>query len=84
VDQGINCLTDCPSIGACCKVFYVSGPSNKDELVQRIAEDTPFTVLEEMEDLPQLVVTCGNLCLDGLCQDYANRPELCRSFQPGT
>lgn len=30
------------------------------------------------------VIWCKNLGRDGRCTDYANRPDLCRSFEPGS
>ena len=82
--ESINCLTDCPRIGHCCKVFYLHGPEDKDVLERFIDEETPFRRLHTFEDRPQCVCSCDNLGPDGLCRDYENRPDLCRKFEPGT
>ncbi|KAA0888718.1 hypothetical protein [Oryzomonas rubra] len=74
----INCRTDCPDIGRCCRVFILNRGANYKRSIE---EKTPFRVIKAEEQ--SCVATCKNLQADGLCSDYENRPATCWDYTPG-
>ena len=84
----INCLTDCPDIGYCCRVFTVWGGSvhagmTNDDLTRLFLErGAPFAVVAKVDR--RLFCRCVGIGDDGLCLDYQKRPETCRDFLPGS
>lgn len=80
----INCLTDCPDIGRCCRVFCLTHSDGIEYIRKAVAETTPFKIVKEHYMVDQIYVyaTCNNLQSDGLCRDCNNRPETCVQFQP--
>lgn len=77
----VNCATDCPDIGFCCRVFYLGIRSSHSRKL--IEETTPFEIIADIEDDVSYVAKCKNLQSDGMCCDYENRPETCKVFMPG-
>lgn len=83
----IDCLKDCPELGACCKGFFL-GPveyGTTDEEFDSLMEKhkAPFKKIDSNDPKRSPVCYCPVLGADGLCTDYENRPETCRIYHPG-
>lgn len=79
----INCIADCPDIGACCRVFGC-GHTWEETHRNYITDETPFNIKHELEDFGLFICECANLNTEGMCKDYENRPDTCSTFQPAT
>lgn len=83
-------------VGACCRKG-IAMPLNRKEAAWMIRAGTELRLMDDAEwqgkaakpgwrhDYYKLESDCGNLNPDTfLCEDYANRPEVCREFEPGS
>lgn len=76
----------CRQCGSCCRglVLRRNGRGLVSEgafreLVREAPEYGRFRI-EDRDDDGLLVFSCSRLAEDGSCTDYANRPEVCRSY----
>lgn len=79
----------CYAPGACCKHFTLFGcaapgdrykPLDEGRAARAIAHHGfPFEVIPDAGG----AVRCTRLQADGRCGDYENRPDLCRTLEPG-
>ena len=58
------------------------GPARKDDKSEHVRIGLPFFVKQKRGPNGMFRYGCRNLSPKGRCMDYANRPALCRQFQP--
>jgi len=82
----IDCLKDCPDLGACCKGFFLPITYLSDNQFKELMEHhkapfkrMPYPVPERHNNL----CYCPMIGDDGLCKDYEHRPQTCHIYQPG-
>lgn len=84
----------CPDPGYCCRGFKLNIPTRRDRWkadarVRLRKDNLPFIPIEPIgpdhfQHFTHVKCSCPKLGPDGRCMDYANRPWLCREYQPYT
>ena len=82
---------NCTNPGVCCQAFFLSDDDkgaftlddDRSKVQQRLAENNlPFSIIGKSSG--KWVRGCNQLGKDGRCKIYSTRPDLCRSYRPGT
>jgi hypothetical protein len=87
IPYGIDCLRDCPDLGACCRVFFLScwGATTEKafyELMQQ--QKAPFKHVRLPDGETSCIARCDQIDGTGKCKVYEQRPNTCRIFIPGS
>ena len=87
------CTTSCRSKGNCCRGFELNFEVSKNNWYNEAKENLKRYNLEFLYPIRpglkdywrgkvRVQFGCSRLNKDGLCSDYENRPDLCKTYMP--
>ncbi len=90
----MNPCDACPEPGKCCRSFQlnIDFPEGTDRaaVLERVrGEGLPFepsrpSNYAEEEGVERWIFSCPRLLPSGRCGDYGDRPDPCRTYEPGS